>query len=169
MHGVFYRLSTMFVREILDRAAAGLALARKLKRQSLQPPLPELAIGAIATGNLVVREPPISLGPRPDLRHCNERSVFPDSMAERDGLEPSGGGSQISKLRISLKIRTPDFPSKARIWHSIWHWPPKPPLCQDQIHSTPAVCAISGSRVIRGRSSDTAVAAINRSPRSGIS
>jgi putative phosphoribosyl transferase len=79
----------------VDRAAAGVALARKLKRQYLQPPLlvlglprggvpvayevahalnapldvlvvrkigmpgqPELAIGAIATGNVVVREPP---------------------------------------------------------------------------------------------------------------
>ena len=47
-------------------------------------------------------------------------------------------------------------------------WPNARP-CQDQMHSTPAVCAISGSRVIRGRSSAAAVAAIKRSPRSGMS
>ena len=41
---------------------------------------------------------------------------------ERERLEPDEGASQISKLRISLKIRTPDFPSNTRIWHSIWHW-----------------------------------------------
>jgi hypothetical protein len=43
-------------------------------------------------------------------------------MVEREGLEPSEGLSQINKLRITLKIRTPDFPSRAHIWHSIWHW-----------------------------------------------
>jgi len=43
-------------------------------------------------------------------------------ILEREGLEPAEGLSQINKLRISLKIRTPDLPSKARIWHSIWHW-----------------------------------------------
>ena len=43
-------------------------------------------------------------------------------MVEREGLEPDGRVSQINKLRITLKIRTPDFPSNTRIWHSIWHW-----------------------------------------------
>ena len=38
---------------------------------------------------------------------------------ERERLEPDEGASQISKLRISLKIRTPDFPSNTRIWHWI--------------------------------------------------
>jgi putative phosphoribosyl transferase len=88
------QFGTMHPYQFVDRAAAGVALARKLKRQSLQPPLlvlglprggvpvacevahalnapldvtvvrkvgmpgqPELAIGAIATGNVVVREP----------------------------------------------------------------------------------------------------------------
>jgi len=45
-----------------------------------------------------------------------------DFMVEREGLEPSKDLSQINKLRITLKIRTPDFPSNTRIWHSIWHW-----------------------------------------------
>ena len=39
---------------------------------------------------------------------------------------------------------------------------------QPQRHSTPAAAAISGSRVMSGRSSATAVAAIKRSPRSAI-
>jgi hypothetical protein len=34
----------------------------------------------------------------------------------REGSEPDGGLSQISKLRISFEIRTPHFPSEARIW-----------------------------------------------------
>ena len=33
----------------------------------------------------------------------------------REGLEPDGRVSQINKLRITLKIRTPDFPSNTRI------------------------------------------------------
>jgi hypothetical protein len=40
----------------------------------------------------------------------------------KEGLEPDGSLSQINKLRISLRIRTPDIPSNTRIWHSIWHW-----------------------------------------------
>ena len=39
---------------------------------------------------------------------------------------------------------------------------------QVQMHSTPAAAAIAGSRVMRGRSSATEVAAIKRSPRSAI-
>jgi putative phosphoribosyl transferase len=117
----------------VDRAAAGIALARKLRQQSLQAPLlvlglprggvpvayevahalnapldvivvrkvgmpgqPELAIGAIATGNVVVREPR-SAEELPDFATTFDRAVK-DAQRElerrerayRPGLGPLG-------------------------------------------------------------------------------
>ena len=50
------------------------------------------------------------------------RTEHTQGYLEREGLEPDEGVSQISNLRKSFEIRTPHFPSKTHIWHSIWHW-----------------------------------------------
>ena len=42
-------------------------------------------------------------------------------LVEREGLEPDVGLNQISNLRKSFEFRSPDLPSNARFWHSIWH------------------------------------------------
>ena len=52
---------------------------------------------------------PISLGPRPDLRLGNERFVFPDSMVEREGLEPGKGLNQIPRNQINRLLKLLQF------------------------------------------------------------